>query len=135
MKRARITYVVPIKIDREKLRKVATITLRCEDEDIPFVGNCSALDPETDRKQEDWIRSELASGNEWAWCRVVVTASWNLLTGADSLGGCSYESEDDFQDGPYYSDMVRTAIDRLAEQIEAIATQIEAESLLAEESP
>ncbi len=65
-------------------------------EDVPIRGNCSAVDEETDKKAEQWIRNQLRRGNEWAWCRVRVVAHWKGVEGDDHLGCCSYRSEKDF---------------------------------------
>jgi hypothetical protein len=87
-----------------------TFAIQAEPEDVPYVGNCSAIDPESDRQAEEWIRTELRSGNEWAWCRVVVIASWEEFEGAASLGGCSYSSEAEFRDGGYLKDLKAEAL-------------------------
>jgi hypothetical protein len=63
-----------------------------EPEDVDFHGNCSAWDPETDRKAEQWIADELARGNELAWCWVKVVARFEDYKGEDSMGGCSYKA-------------------------------------------
>lgn len=77
----------------------------CEPEQIPFVGNCSAVDDATDRETETWIQEQLEAGNEWAWCSITVLACWGGYEGEASLGGCSYKSESDFTDcDDYYSD-------------------------------
>ena len=108
------------------LREHATITLNCEPEDIDFVGNCSAHDPETDAKQEQWIREQLNSGNEWAWCYVRVTATYYGLHGTDGLGGCSYENEEAFrQPGGYFDDMVTAALEELATHLIAASNAID----------
>lgn len=70
-------------------------------EDVEIEGNASAIDPETDRKQEQWIRDQLAAGNQWAWCTAIVTATVEMdgvkFIGTATLGCCSYESEADFE--------------------------------------
>lgn len=67
-------------------------------EDAPVKGNCSAIDEETDRKNEEHIFSELEAGNMWAWCTVKVRGKFHGV-GADTyLGGCSYKNEKDFKD-------------------------------------
>ena len=105
-----------------------TYTLECFPEEMSYVGNCSAIDDETDRQQEAWIRSELQSGNEWAWCWVKVTARYKGIDGVvgiDTLGGCSYRSEEDFrQPGDYFDDMKAAALADLRAQLEAIAAEI-----------
>ena len=83
----------------------------------PYVGNCSAIDPATDAEQERWIADQIASGNEWAWCRVTVWARFENLQGSDSLCGCSYESRAAFQAGGYYEDMKQEAVRDVARQL------------------
>lgn len=102
----------------DALVKRASISLMREDEDIPYVGNCSAIDPETDAQQEQWIRDQLANDNEWAWCTVHVRASFKGVHGDDYLGCCSYLSEEDFRTtSMYYSDMVREACGHIADRL------------------
>jgi hypothetical protein len=85
-----------------------------EDEDMPFEGNCSAIDPETDKSAEDYIRAELERGNEWAWCCAHVRAECEDFTGDAYLGGCSYGSAEEFKaPGGYYADMCQEALDDL----------------------
>lgn len=92
-------------------------TLECLPEDASIEGNASARDPETDRETERWIRKQLASGNEWAWCTAKVVCSWEGFHAAEYLGCCSYESEQDFRDGGYFSDLCKETLARLNEQI------------------
>lgn len=107
------------KLTRESLAKLATVTLRCEPEDVEIEGNASAIGPKEDAETYAWIRDQLARGNDWAWCHVVVTAEYDGLTASDSLGCCSYESEADFcKPGGYYDDMVSAALDDLWRQLE-----------------
>jgi len=79
-----------------------TYDLKIEPEDIPFEGNCSAVDPETDKQQEEWIRSELARGNDYAWCVVIVEASVEYegrrYEGGSSCGGCSYRDRAELEE-------------------------------------
>jgi hypothetical protein len=77
--------------------------IACEPEYEPFVGNCSAVDEETDRECEEWIREQLENGNEWAWCCVHVIAridhgAAELVEGHAYLGCCSYESRESFME-------------------------------------
>ncbi len=75
----------------------AEITVECHGEDLPFKGNAMASGQEDmDREAEEWIASQLADGNEWAWCLSRVVATWEGFTGDAYLGGCSYLSEADF---------------------------------------
>lgn len=54
----------------------------------------------------------------WCWCDIVVEARYAGLVGISTLGGCSYESEEEFKsiDG-YYPDMVDEALAELQTQI------------------
>jgi len=99
--------------------------LTCEFEPTPIEGNCSAIDDETDKKTERWIRNELADGNEWAWCCVRVVASWNGFEGDDCLGCCSYRSEEDFKKGGYYEDMKIEALYDLNRSIQRLAVKLQ----------
>ncbi len=106
-----------------KIRKLTendvTFTVLCEPEDIEIEGNCSAIDEETDRAQEKWVRNQLRSGNTWAWCSVKVTASWKDFESSEYLGGCSYRSEEEFTEpGGYYDDLKAEALEQLNRQIE-----------------
>lgn len=95
-------------------------TIEAMPEDIPFEGNCSAIDDETDKANEDMIREQLDNGNEWASCTVKVTASYKGLQAEDYLGGCSYKSEADFKKDGYYQDMMNNTYADIVKQIEAL---------------
>lgn len=106
-------------LTRESLAKLATVSLGIEPEQIPFEGNASAIGPEEDAETNHWIRDQLERGNDWAWCHVEVTASYDGLTGHAGLGACSYESEKAFRvPGGYYDDLVIEALDDLWAQLE-----------------
>ena len=109
-----------MKIDPDRLRKVATITFEIEPEDRGFHGEVD--DPECVK----WIADQLARGNEWAWCTVKVSASYRGFVAHDYLGGCSYENRAAFmQPGGYYDDMVTAALTELAQEFEKIANDHE----------
>ena len=100
-------------------------TIECLPEDIPVRGNAidSGID-DFDTEVENDIIQQLEDGNEWAWCTVKVTAKFPGLDieGVDYLGGCSYDSEEDFKkngDG-YFEDMKLTAQKDLLNQLEVI---------------
>lgn len=95
-------------------------------ETIPYEGNCSAIDPDTDAATAAWIREQLEQGNVWAWCQVRVTASWNGFEGHDFICCCSYESEEDFKAGPYYEDMKAVALEELNEAVARTADLLDA---------
>lgn len=106
-------------ISLEKLKEKAEIQVFCLDEDSPIQGNASAIDPETDAKNEAYIIDQLNSGNEWAWCMVKVYAEIDGFKGpANYLGQCSYKSRKDFMEDAYYDDMKNQAIEDLKNEIE-----------------
>jgi hypothetical protein len=67
------------------------------------------------------VRADYEAGNQWAWCDVCVTASYLDFTSAPYyLGGCSYDSEEDFRADAYFSDLVDEALNSLAAEMLAI---------------
>lgn len=96
----------------------AEVTIDCLSEDMPVRGNTLASgDPEEDRAQEDEILAQLDAGNEWAWCCVRVTATWEGFKGVAYLGCCSYSDEASFMVGGYAEDMTNEAFADLAASI------------------
>jgi hypothetical protein len=66
----------------------------CEDEDV------------------QWVKDQLAEGNEAAWFCARVTVTDGDASGEDYLGGCSYRSFAEFMNpGDCFSDMVSQAFD------------------------
>lgn len=117
----------PLPTKEQRQMEACTFELRVEPDDTPYVGNCSAWDPETDRKAEQWIRDELESGNVWAWCQVEVVCTFEGFSGEDHLCGCSYESEESFrEDGGYFDDMKVEAFYVLADRLESAGADVEA---------
>jgi len=109
-----------MKIDRKKLAELATIRLYVEQDHIPVRRNALASgDDAEDKAYEDAILERLDAGDVWAWAQVEVRASYADVDGADYLGACSYEDEDDFrQPGGYFDDMRERALDQLALELE-----------------
>jgi len=58
-----------MKINKKKLAHLAHVKVYCAPESDSIKGNACAVNPETNARAEEWIRSELESGNEWAWCK------------------------------------------------------------------
>lgn len=111
---------------RELTADEVEFVLTCEPEDIAIEGNCSAIDDETDAEIAAWIYDQLDAGNEWAWCRVTVTARWKDFAGADHLGGCSYRSREEFMaPGGYYEDMRAVALEDLNASVARCAEELE----------
>src|SRR5512146_22880 len=98
------------------------VEVLCEPEEIPIEGNASATgDAAQDEETNRWVRSELARGNEWAWCTVQVRVHYmeRLFMGTSTfLGCCSYRSEADFrQPGGYFDDLLQEALADLEAQL------------------
>lgn len=106
---------------RAALRAKATFSFVRHDEDQDPDGAFS------DPADAAWVREQLRAGNGWAWFVAEVRATFGGLTGRDTLGACSYRSEDDFlAPGGYYDDMCTEAINDLAIQIESVGAAVEA---------
>lgn len=94
------------------------------------VSMTEETDPPDEKMIEDaecrkWIRDQLDSGNQWAWCMVVVRAQWNKFQGEATLGCCSYKSQEDFvQNSGYYEDLCMEAMNDLQESLEKIAGRL-----------
>lgn len=69
------------------------------------------------------IKRDYESGNVWAWCSICVTCEYMGLQAEDYLGQCSYASKEDFiKTSGYYEDMVKTCIEDLQKQLNAIVS-------------
>lgn len=101
-------------------------TLEIEDEDIPVRGYAMASgDDQADKEAEDDIFARLARGDQWAWCCVVVKATWKSYVGHATLGACSYANEADFcQPGGYFDDMKAEALDQLNKELAQVGEEI-----------
>ena len=96
-----------------------TFSLTIEYDDIPVHGSFASGDDAQDYELECEIQGRLARGDLWAWCCVVVTATWGAWSETDTLGACSYADEADFKRDSYYSDMCDEALARLNETLKA----------------
>lgn len=102
-----------------KLRGLADITIEAQQDELEVRGNALASgDDAEDTRTEDEIIARLDSGDVWAWATVKVTATWSGFEGSDTLGACSYESEENFKADGHYTDMVSAALEELAQAIE-----------------
>jgi hypothetical protein len=117
--RARLLQTIPV-LTEEDCR--VEVWADYEDDLSPEDGACAHEGCEECHQQ---IREQLEAGNEWAWCRVMVIVRpwWSAASdqgsyqGEAHLGGCSYQSEEDFKKDNYYDDMKQEALDDLNEQI------------------
>lgn len=111
---------------RADVARTSRVVVDAYPEDVPIRGNALASgDPELDREHEDDLIAELDGGNEWAWCRVEVTARLFWLdtdySATVHLGACSYASEEDFVACNYYEDLKKEAIDELIAKLPLVA--------------
>jgi hypothetical protein len=79
-----------------KLRKLTesevTFTVELEPEETAVRGNAMVSgDDAADRECEDTIIRRLDSGQQEAWCCLVVRARWEGFEGIDTLGCCSFD--------------------------------------------
>lgn len=93
------------------------ITLEVEhDHSLPIRGNVQASgDEEADHAAEAEVANRVARGDVWAWARVTVVGSWRDYEASTTLGGCSYESEEQFRADPYFEEMVAEGVDKIRE--------------------
>ena len=102
---------------RPLTRDDVTITVEALPEDMAPEEHFATGDDEQDRKICAEIR-EKAEQNEWAWCCIKVTASWRGHRASDYLGGCCYDSKEDFiAQNDYYPDMVDRALEELNAEV------------------
>jgi hypothetical protein len=101
--------------------------LVAEPEDCPVKGNALASgDDAEDKAAEDAILADLESGNQWAWCHVVLTGSFKHLKTLSMLGCCSYSGEDDFKaEGGPYQDMKSEVLQELQVMAEDLCEWLE----------
>ena len=113
-------------------------TLEVEPEIEAIRGSFASGDDEADRALEDALIARVDRGDVWAWAcvRVIATFPGTDLRGESSwLGGCSYDSAQDFETSRfeikdmatgevthrgYYDDMCDEARDNLIAKIKAV---------------
>lgn len=94
-------------------------------DDIPVRGNLVVSgDDAHDKAEEDKVIQRLDDGDVWAWCSIEVRGIWEGLTASDYLGGCSYDSEEDFKRGGYYDDMLQTVTRELQQMAANVAGEV-----------
>jgi len=110
---------------RALLSSDVTFELTVEQDDIPVKGNALASgDDLADRECENEILHRLDQGDVWAWAHVTVTARWKGWSASDSLGACSYASEQDFRGDAYFADLKSEALASLNETLQANASDL-----------
>ena len=110
---------------RERILAMSEITVFCEPEQEQIRGNFASGDDALDEQTARDIESQLADGNEWAWCTIVVRLTLRsprgtiMATSEQTLGACSYASRGDFvRCSDYYLTMVDEALDELVVTVE-----------------
>lgn len=67
------------------------------------------------------LLEEARTSNVWKWCMVEVKGTYKGLESSEYLGGCSYDSEEDFiNNSEYYNDMCEAVLSDLQKQVEEI---------------
>lgn len=96
---------------RDILTPDATIFICTLKLDYEHETDISPEDSYDDPEDIKAVRERMANDEPFAWFCAVIKAERGDYEGIDSLGGCSYESREDFEtmDG-YFPDMVRSAM-------------------------
>lgn len=63
----------------------------------PVRGQFASGDDAADKLQEDEIIDRLHCGDSYAWCCIIVEATWKGHKGGESLGCCSLAGESDVE--------------------------------------
>lgn len=109
----------------KKLREVVTVQLNywpCSDS---IEGSFASGEEDVDRDNVQWVRDQLRDGNEWAWCDVKVTVTWKDWKADSTLCACTYESEKDFRESGYYSDLVDECLNGMATRMFLVVEELQ----------
>lgn len=88
--------------------------------EVPVRGNAVASGDDTfDRECENRILADLANGEDYAWCDVVVKATLGPFVGVDSLCAVSVHKESDLESMIKEYGMRENALTDLTTQIKA----------------
>jgi hypothetical protein len=106
-------------------REQVTFETRVEPEYDAPEGHFAYDTEEENQEAVAWIRARLASGNDLAWCSVVVTckpldARLQGIEGWDALGGVSCANQADFDQLVADHAMEETALAHLNEQLDTL---------------
>jgi hypothetical protein len=109
---------------RKLTRDDVEISVEALPEDM-HPGDSFGLDDPEEQKIVDNI-IERAESNIWAWCCIRVRVTWRGHAGTAYLGGCSYESKEDFiKQDDYYPDMVDEALADLNRELKALYEELD----------
>lgn len=102
----------------ELLTTDADIEVFVAPDELEIRGNVvNSGDPIFDKEIEDEVIASVESGNEWSWAFIEVRASFAGVTGSDTMGGATYDDEEDFHKSGAYEQMEKNAILNLADNI------------------
>lgn len=106
------------KIMTEYLLQNAKIEFTPEIEDMPISDSFS--------EPEDiaWVTEQYNNVTPAAWFLAKVTATFAGQTGTAYLGGCSYESFEQFLTDDYYQQLKYEAVEDLKQQLDAMTQEI-----------
>lgn len=102
-----------MRINRSVLRQKANVFLHMEAEESSWEYEF-ADNPEA----RVWVREQLRSGNQWAWCMVKVVVMFGDFEAAEYLSGCSYEDEAAFRACGYYEQLIGDGVEEIACRLE-----------------
>lgn len=112
-----------------KLAKLASVTHRAELEITPIAGTFSYGTDEEDHAAEREVM-ERARRTVWGWCVVSTTVEYQGFTATVYLGGCSYESADEFIDSEGRTQTLESCAALLDRMEHAMQTGLRAVDLL-----
>ena len=115
---------------RQITKTDCNIRLEASPEFCEVRGSFASGDDAQDKAWEDGIIASLENGDMLAWCIMTVTVEFNGIEESDSIGGCSYDSLQDFKDhSGYYDDMVNECLSRLNKKAKGIVEFMTAEGI------
>lgn len=76
------------------------------DEEVHYTD----LDADFARAEVARIKERISSGDKWAWFLAEVRAEWKGIVHSEYLDCCSYDSEEDFRNSPYFTAMKAEAL-------------------------
>jgi len=100
-------------------------TVKVEEEtDCPVKGSFASGDDDIDAQTEKEILDRLRRGDSYAWCCVIVEATWEGYRAFDSLGACCLSGETDVESTVKDHCMRENALDCLNKNIQSILDNI-----------
>lgn len=98
------------------------IVLSVSDETIPL----DDLLPDDTEEQIDELARMIDRGDLVFFCARVQAFKSGIELGTEYLGGCIYDSYDDFKNDPYYDDLVARAIEEAKSNLKNLLEDLQA---------